>query len=84
MYSCSMCSWGSLTGSAGEGDLWVKTLGPPGQFLLLCPEDLLLQPIVESPQQLASCQHTVTNSLHGGRGEDTECRVCTCDVSRRL
>ena len=27
--------------SAGEGDLWVKTLGPPGQFLLLCSEDLL-------------------------------------------
>ena len=62
---------GSLPpGSAGEGDLWVKTLGPSGQFPLLCSENLLLQPLVaiESAQELASCQHMVTNSLYGGRG----------------
>ena len=38
-------------------------LGPPDQVLLLCPEDPLLQPLVEGPQELTSCQHTVTNSL---------------------
>ena len=43
--------------------LWVKILGPPAQLLLLCPEDPLLQSLVEGPQELASCQHTVTNSL---------------------
>ena len=31
-----------LTGGAGEDHLWVKTLGPPAQFLFLCPEDPLL------------------------------------------
>jgi len=40
-----------------------KTLGPPGQFLLLYSEDLL-QLLVESSQEVASCRHTVTNSLH--------------------
>ena len=48
--------------AVGEDYLWVKTLGP-GQLLLLCPEDSLLQSLVEGPQELASCQHTVTNSL---------------------
>ena len=52
--------------SAGERYLWVKTLGP-GQLLLLCPEDPLLQSLVEGPQELASCKHTITNSL--GREE---------------
>ena len=51
------------TGGAGEDHLWVKTLGPPAQFLLLCPEDPLLQSLEEGPQELASCQHTITNSL---------------------
>ena len=50
------------TGGAGEDHLWVKSLGP-AQFLFLCPEDLLLQSLVEGPQELASGQHTVTNSL---------------------
>ena len=50
-------------GGAEEDHLWVKTLGPPAQFLLLCPEDPLLQSLVESPQELASGQHTITNSL---------------------
>jgi len=45
---------------------WVKALGPPAQ-LLLCPEDPLLQSLVEGPQELASGQHMVTNSL--GREE---------------
>ena len=49
-------------GGPREDHLWVKTLGP-GQFLLLCPEDPLLQSLVEGPQELACCQHTVTNSL---------------------
>ena len=35
----------------------------PAQLLLLCPEDPLLQSLVEGPQELTSCQHTVTNSL---------------------
>ena len=49
-------------GGAGEDHLWVKSLGP-AQLLLLCPENLLLQSLVEGPQELASCQHMVTNSL---------------------
>ena len=43
-------------GGDGEGYLWVKTLGPPGQLLLLFLEDPL-------PQVLESCQHTITNPL---------------------
>jgi len=66
--------------SAGEGDLWVKTLGPPGQLLLLCSEDIL-KLLVESSQEVASCQHTVTNSLNARRGENTECRMY-CKNSR--
>ena len=58
-----------LPGSAGEGYLWVKTLGPPGQLLLLCPEDPLLQSLVESPQELASCKHTITNGLDREEGK---------------
>ena len=54
-------------GGAGEDYLWVKTLGPPGQLLFLCPEDSLLQSLVEGPQELTSCQHTVTNSLEERR-----------------
>ena len=50
----------------GEDYLWVKTLDPD-QLFLLCPEDPLLQSLVEGPQELASCQHTVMNSL--GREE---------------
>ena len=49
-------------GGFGEDYLWVKILRPPCQFFL-CPEDPLLQSLVEGPQQLASCQHMVTNSL---------------------
>ena len=49
-------------GAVGEDYLWVKTLGP-AQLLLLCPEDPLLQSLVEGPQELTSCQHMVTNSL---------------------
>ena len=56
-------------GSAGEKYLWVKTLGPPGQLLLLCPEDPLLQSLVEGPQELASCKHTVTNGLDREEGK---------------
>ena len=51
-----------LAGGAGEDHLWVKTLGP-AQLLLLCLEDSLFQSLVEGPQELASGQHTVTNSL---------------------
>ena len=51
------------TWDAGEDHLWVKVLGPPAQFLLLCPEDPLLQSLVEGPQELTSGQHTITNSL---------------------
>ena len=50
-------------GAVREDYLWVTILGSPGQFLLLCPEDPLLQSLVEGPQELASCQHTVTNRL---------------------
>ena len=56
-------------GSAGEGYLWVKTLRPAGQLLLLCPEDPLLQSLVEGPQELASCQHTVMNGLGKEEGK---------------
>ena len=57
-----------LFGSAGEKYLWIKSLSPAGQ-LLLCPEDPLLQSLVEGPQELASCQHTVTNGLGKEEGK---------------
>ena len=44
--------------------LWVKILSKFHQLFLLCPEDPLLHlSLVEILQELASCQHTVTNSL---------------------
>ena len=44
--------------------LWVKFLSQFHQLFLLCPEDpLLLLSLVESLQELASCQHTVMNIL---------------------
>ena len=58
-----------LLGNTGEGYLWVKTLRPAGQLLLLCPEDPLLQSLVEGPQELASCKHTVTNGLDKEEGK---------------
>ena len=58
-----------LLGSAGEKYLWVKTLRPAGQLLLLCPEDPLLQSLVEGPQELASCKHKVTNGLGKEEGK---------------
>ena len=63
LFGSSWISYPLPLGDAGEDYLWVKILGPPGQLLLLCPEDPLLQSLVEGPQELASCQHTVTNSL---------------------
>ena len=52
-----------------EEYLWVKTLGPAGQLLLLCPEDLLLQSLVEGPHA-GACQlqaHGHERSGQGGR-----------------
>ena len=60
---------GPLLPSSWEWYLWVKTLGPPGQLLLLCPEDPLLQSLVEGPQELASCKHMVTNGLGKEEGK---------------
>ena len=53
-------------GGTREDYFWVKALGP-ASFPLLCPEDPLLQSLVEGPKELASCQHMVTSSL--GREE---------------
>ena len=50
-------------GAVREDYLWVKILGSPGQFFLLCSEDPLFQSLVEGSQELTSCQHTVTNRL---------------------
>ena len=48
--------------------IWMRTLGPPCQLLLLCHEDPFIQPLVEGPHELGSCQHTVTNGLNREEG----------------
>ena len=58
-----------IAGGAGEGYLWMKILGPRGQLLFLCPEDPLLQLLEEGPDEVASCQHTITNHLDSEKRE---------------
>ena len=59
----------------------MRTLGAPCQLLLLCHEDLFIQPLVEGPHELGGCQHTVTNSLNREEGVQ---RVLCSDVTANL